>query len=76
MLEYFPMRVLHGAADGMGELPDGYFEATMTYAAEDWLARQILGLGADVQVLAPKSLAERVRAAAVEALAAYAALDG
>lgn len=76
MLEYFPMRVLHGAADGMGELPDGYFEAAMTYAAEDWLARQILGLGADVQVLAPKSLAERVRTAAVEALAAYAALDG
>ena len=67
MLEYFPMRVV---AEG-----NGYWDATMTYAAEDWLARQILGFGADVQVLAPESLAERVRASAVEALSGYATLD-
>ena len=54
---------------------NGYWDATMTYAAEDWLARQILGFGADVQVLAPQSLAERVRASAVEALNGYATLD-
>lgn len=68
MLEYFPMRVL---SDSAGDS----CEAAMTYAAEDWLARQILGFGADVQVLAPQSLAERVRASAVAALAAYRALD-
>ncbi|MFN8072674.1 MAG: YafY family protein [Mycobacterium sp.] len=64
MLEYFPMRLLK-------ELPDGYCEAAITYAAEDWLARQILGFGADVQVLAPQSLADRVRASAAQALVAY-----
>ncbi len=68
MLEYFPMRVV-------AELPDGWFEATMTYAAEDWMARQILGFGADVEVLAPKSLADEVRASSANALAAYATLD-
>ena len=68
MLEYFPMRVT-------AELPDGYCEAEMTYAADEWLARQILGFGADVQVLAPASLAESVRTAASSALAAYAVVD-
>jgi proteasome accessory factor C len=74
MLEYFPMRVLSVSESG-GQSPEGYCEAAMTYAAEDWMARQILGLGADVQVLAPQSLAEQVRASAVEAVEAYAALD-
>lgn len=68
MLEYFPMRVI-------AELPDGSCEATMTYAAEDWMGRQILGFGADVEVLAPKSLADEVRKSAADALAAYAILD-
>lgn len=68
MLEYFPMRVVR-------ELPDGHFEATMTYAAEEWMARQILGFGADVQVIEPESLAQRVRQAARQAVAAYAVLD-
>jgi proteasome accessory factor C len=68
MLEYFPMRVIN-------DLPDGFCEAAMTYAAEDWMARQILGFGADVTVLAPGSLADAVRTAAVDALAAYDALD-
>jgi len=68
MLEYFPMRVLR-------ELPGGYCEAAMTYAAEDWMARQILGFGADVEVLAPETLARRVHRAANDALAAYAAVD-
>ena len=67
MLEYFPMRVV-------AELPDGRCEVQMTYAAEDWMARQLLGFGADVEVLAPESLAGRVRRAATEALDAYAAL--
>ena len=64
MLEYFPMRVT-------AELADGYCEAEITYAAEEWLARQILGFGADVTVLSPASLAQSVRAAAGAALAAY-----
>ena len=67
MLEYFPMRVIR-------DLPDGYCEAAMTYAADEWMTRLILGFGADVQVLAPASLAERVRNAAAGALAAYADL--
>ncbi len=67
MLEYFPMRVTR-------ELPGGSCEATMTYAAEDWMARQLLGFGADVEVLSPESLVGRVRRAASEALAAYAAV--
>lgn len=70
VLEYFPMRVLP-ASETRADLPAGYCDATMTYAAEEWMARLILGFGADVTVLAPASLAERVRAAAGEALAAY-----
>ena len=69
MLEYFPMRILT-------ELPDGHCEAAMTYAADEWMTRLILGFGADVQVLAPASLAESVRTAANDALAAYADLAG
>jgi len=68
MLEYFPMRVT-------AELPGGYCEAQMTYAAEEWLARQILGFGADVTVIAPESLADQVRRSAAEALAAYGTVD-
>jgi proteasome accessory factor C len=64
MLEYFPMRVL-------AELPDGHREVAMTYAAEEWLVRQILGFGADVGVLGPPALVERVRQAAAAAVAAY-----
>lgn len=64
MLEYFPLRVLF-------EAPDGHHEVAMTYAAEEWMARFILGFGADVRVLAPESLAARVRNAADAALTAY-----
>jgi proteasome accessory factor C len=64
MFDYYPMRVLR-------ELPDGYCEAAMTYASDEWMARLVLGFGSAVQVLAPESLAERVRDAAVAALAAY-----
>jgi proteasome accessory factor C len=53
------------------ELPDGYCEAAMTYASEEWMARQVLGLGSAVRVLAPESLAKRVRAAAAAALESY-----
>ena len=54
MLEYYPMRV-------HTELPDGYREAAMTYASDEWMARLVLGFGPDVRVLAPDSLVERVR---------------
>jgi proteasome accessory factor C len=69
MLEYFPMRILR-------ELPDGYCEVAMTFAAEEWMTRLILGLGADVQVLTPESLVLSVRRAATAALAAYGGLEG
>lgn len=68
MLEYFPLRVV-------AELPDGHREVAMTYAAEDWLVRQILGFGSDVAVLGPPALVDRVRRSAEEALAAYTALE-
>ncbi|OHV01741.1 helix-turn-helix transcriptional regulator [Mycobacterium talmoniae] len=64
MFEYYPMRVVQ-------ELPDGYCEAAMTYASEEWMTRLLLGLGDDVQVLAPESLVARVRDAAAAALAVY-----
>ena len=38
MFDYYPMRVLR-------ELPDGCFEAAMTYASDDWMARLVLGFG-------------------------------
>jgi proteasome accessory factor C len=68
MLEYFPMRMV-------AELPDGHSEVAMTYAAEEWLVRQILGFGGDVAVLGPPALVERVRQSAAEAVAAYRALE-
>lgn len=64
MFEYHPMRLLR-------ELPDGWSEAAMTYASDEWLTRLLLGMGDDVQIVAPASLATRVRDAAVAALAAY-----
>ena len=69
MLEYYPMRILD-------ELPDGYHKASMTYASEEWMARVLLGFGADVRVLGPESLVTRVRAGATAALAAYGELTG
>lgn len=66
MFEYYPMRLLR-------EVTDGYCEATMTYASDEWMTRLLLGMGADVQVLEPESLAARVRDAATAAVAAYAA---
>jgi proteasome accessory factor C len=67
MFEYYPMRLLR-------ELPDGYCEAAMTYASDDWMTRLVLGLGPTVRVLAPEALAHRVRRAAVAALEAYEAV--
>src|ERR1700720_1692913 len=64
MFEYYPMRLLR-------ELPDGDCEAAMTYASEEWMARQVLGLGSAVRVLAPESLAKGVRDAAAAALECY-----
>jgi proteasome accessory factor C len=65
MFDYYPLRVLR-------ELPDGACEAAMTYASDEWMARFVLGFGSALQVLEPQSLADRVRDAAVAALAAYA----
>jgi proteasome accessory factor C len=67
MLEYYPMRVIT-------QLPDGYCEAAMTYASDEWMSRLVLGFGPDVRVLAPESLLTRVRQSATAALAAYAGL--
>jgi proteasome accessory factor C len=64
MFEYYPMRLVN-------ELPDGYCEATMTYASDEWMTRLVLGLGPAVQVLAPEALAARVRDAATAALHTY-----
>jgi proteasome accessory factor C len=64
MFDYYPMRVLT-------ELPDGSCEAAMTYASDEWMARLVLGFGSSVQVLAPQSLADRVRRSAEAALDAY-----
>lgn len=67
MFDYYPLRVVR-------ELPDGAVEAAMTYASDGWMARFVLGFGSAVRVLEPKSLADRVRETAVEALGAYEAL--
>jgi len=64
MFDYYPMRMLR-------ELSDGSCEAEMTYAAEEWMTRLVLGFGPAVTVLAPASLAERVRNRAVAAIQAY-----
>ncbi len=64
MREYYPIRVSK-------ELPDGSCEAVMTFASDEWMARLVLGFGADVKVLEPTSLAQRVREAATGALTAY-----
>jgi proteasome accessory factor C len=64
MFEYYPMRLLT-------ELPDGYCEAAMTYASDEWMTRLVLGFGSAVRVLAPESLARRIRGAAAAALDIY-----
>jgi proteasome accessory factor C len=67
MFEYYPMRDVH-------ELLDGWCEAVMTYASEDWMTRLVLGFGSAVQVVEPQSLAQRVRDAAAAALESYQAV--
>jgi proteasome accessory factor C len=64
MFDYYPLRVVR-------ELADGAFEAAMTFASDEWMARFVLGFGSAVRVLEPQSLADRVRDVAVTALAAY-----
>ena len=64
MFDYYPLRVIH-------ELSDGACEAAMTYASDEWMARFVLGFGSAVRVLAPESLAHRVRESATAALRAY-----
>lgn len=64
MFDYYPLAVQR-------EIPDGSWEATMTYASDEWMARFVLGFGSAVRVLDPPALADRVRESAVAALAAY-----
>ncbi|RFD24142.1 protein pafC [Mycobacterium uberis] len=64
IFEYYPMREVQ-------ELPDGSFQAVMTYASDDWMTRLVLGFGSAVQVQAPGALAQRVQDAAVAALQSY-----
>lgn len=64
MFEYYPMQAL-------GELADGWREAQLTYASEEWLIRLLLGMGDEVQVRAPESVVAGVREASVAALAIY-----
>ncbi|MBY0288154.1 MAG: YafY family transcriptional regulator [Mycobacteriaceae bacterium] len=64
MFDYYPLREIR-------ELPDGAWEAAMTYASEDWMTRFVLGFGSAVRVLEPQSLADRVRESAAAALSAY-----
>jgi proteasome accessory factor C len=64
MFDYYPLRVER-------ELADGAFEAAMTYASDEWMARFVLGFGSAVRVLEPASLADRVREFAASALQAY-----
>ena len=64
MFDYYPLREQHA-------IPDGGWEATMTYASDDWMARFVLGFGSAVRVLDPPALADRVRESAIAALAAY-----
>ncbi|OBK78313.1 YafY family protein [Mycobacterium sp. 1164985.4] len=64
MFDYYPLRVSR-------ELPDGGWEAAMTYASDDWMARFVLGFGSAVRVLEPADLADRVRESALAALRAY-----
>ncbi|HET9566355.1 MAG TPA: YafY family protein [Mycobacterium sp.] len=64
MFDYYPLRVVR-------ELPEGACEAAMTYASDEWMARFVLGFGSGVRVLAPESLAQRVRDSAAAALRAY-----
>jgi len=53
------------------ELPGGRLQVTLHARETSWLHRLVLGLGADVRVVAPSSLAEEVHALARRALAAY-----
>ncbi|BBY42238.1 protein pafC [Mycolicibacterium celeriflavum] len=64
MFDYYPLRVIR-------ELPDGAWEAAMTYASDDWMARFVLGFGSAVRVLEPAELAARVRDSAAAALSEY-----
>ncbi|HEX2215012.1 MAG TPA: YafY family protein [Mycobacterium sp.] len=67
MFDYYPLRVSRELPDGAG------WEAAMTYASDDWMARFVLGFGSAVRVLEPAHLAERVRKSAQAALRAYGA---
>jgi proteasome accessory factor C len=64
VFDYYPLRVVR-------ELPGRGWEAAMTYASDDWMARFVLGFGAAVQVVQPPALVERVQRSAGAALAAY-----
>jgi proteasome accessory factor C len=64
LFDYYPLRELR-------ELPDGGYEVAMTYASDEWMARFVLGFGSAVRVLAPETLAQRVRESAAAAVGVY-----
>ncbi|MGZ4153761.1 MAG: helix-turn-helix transcriptional regulator, partial [Actinomycetota bacterium] len=49
------------ATDDVRELEDGGLEVTLPAARFEWIARVILRLGEDVQVIEPEVLKDRVR---------------
>lgn len=64
MFEYYPMQDL-------SELADGWREARLTYASDEWLIRLLLGMGDEVQVISPESIVTGLREASTAALAMY-----
>lgn len=62
--EYYPCERVH-------DLPEGRTEVALRAADLGWARRLVMGLGTDVEVLAPAGLAEAVRRDARAALAAY-----
>lgn len=63
--EYYPV-------DQVDEITPEEWLVTLRVSDLDWARRFVLGLGPGVDVIAPKELAEAVRAAVLETLAAYA----
>ncbi|MFC7614827.1 helix-turn-helix transcriptional regulator [Actinokineospora soli] len=59
--EYYPV-------DEVEELPGARQRVVMRYADESWMTRLLLGLGGDVRVEEPSSLADALRARAAEAV--------
>lgn len=55
----------------VSQTPDGHFEAELSYQDPEWLARVVLSLTGQMQVLSPPEARQRVADAALEALSSY-----